>query len=404
MGSGLGGPLSPIDEFPVSRRGFLTVAALGAIGMRRGVDAPPSDQLLYVGTYTTGTKSKGIYLVRMGRNTGTLRLVGPVAETTDPSFLVFSPDDRLLFAVNETTEFQGKPSGAVSAFRRDRESGLVTFTNRVPSLGGAPCYVSLDRRGNFALVANYVGGSIAVFPVRKDGSIGDAVSFVQHTGHGADPERQAAPHAHCIIPARTNRHVLVADLGLDRVLVYGFDSDTGKLSPAPVAEAAMAPGAGPRHLVFHPRHTNILYVVNELDSTIATLRFDEATGRLDVRQVTSTTDATKASVRNAPADVHVHLSGRYLYMSNRGHNTIAAFAIDPTTSTLTRIQLQSTGGDWPRNFAIDLLGSFLLVANQRSNRIVTFRIDLKTGKLSPTRYSLDLPAPVCLRFLPLTGE
>ena len=374
----------------------MSALGIAGLGATRLDDERAVEDALYVGTYTHGGQSKGIYLVKMTRRTGILRAVGPVAETLEPSFLTISPNGRFVYSVNETTEYEGKPSGAVSAFARDRATGNLTFLNRVPSGGGAPCYITLERAGKFLLVANYVGGSVAVFPILDDGGVGDASSFVQHVGHGADPDRQSSPHAHCIVPDPANRFVLVADLGLDRVLVYAFDAHAGTLSATPVAEAAMAPGAGPRHLAFHPGG-RIVYVVNELDSTVATLRYDAKSGALTVLQTVPSLDEPMGG-RNAPADIHVHPSGRFLYMSNRGHDSIAAFAIDKRTATLQPLQFEPTGGNWPRNFAIDPSGRFLFVANERSSTIVTHRIDTRTGRLTPTGQTLELPSPVCIRF------
>ena len=390
--------MSPHDA-SLSRRDFIAVAALGATGLGvRRAEEPIAEDLLYVGTYTNDGRSKGIYLLRMARQTGALRLVGLAAETTEPSFLTPTSDGAFVYAVSETTEYQGKPSGAVSAFARERSSGALTFINGLPSGGGAPCYVTLDGSGKFVLVANYVGGSVAVFSRRKDGGLGEQTSFVQHVGHGPDADRQSSPHAHCIIPDQSNRFALVADLGLDRVLVYGFDAKVGKLTVSPVAEAVMASGAGPRHLAFHPSG-RILYVVNELDSTVSTLRYDRSTGRLSVLQTVPSVSEPVAR-RNAPADIHVHASGRFLYMSNRGHDSIAGFAIDKSTSTLRPLQLEATGGAWPRNFVIDPSGRFLFVANQRSDTIVTHRVDTRTGRLAQTGQILELPSPVCIRFAP----
>jgi 6-phosphogluconolactonase len=371
----------------------LGIAGLGATRFadERGVEDP-----IYVGTYTHDGKSKGIYLLKMTRATGALRTVGLVAETIEPSFLTIAPNGKFVYSVNETTEFEGQPSGAVSAFARDRATGSLTFLNRVPSGGGAPCYITLDRAGKFVLVANYVGGSIAVFPIRKDGGVGDTTAFLRHMGRGPDPDRQSSPHAHCIMPDPANRFVLAADLGLDRVFVYRFDARAGKLSEEPVERLATAPGAGPRHLAYHPGGS-IVYVVNELDSTVSTLRYDGATGALKILQTVPSL-AEPMTARNAPADVHVHPSGRFLYMSNRGHDSIAAFAIDKRTSVLQPLQFEPTGGNWPRNFAIDPSGRFLLVANERSSTIVTHRIDARTGGLTPTGQTLELPSPVCIRF------
>ncbi len=389
------------SEPALSRRDFISAAALGVAAIaapRHGGAAPQSRdarRLMYVGTYTDDHRSAGIYMVRMEPATGVLHLVGAAASTANPSFLVPARGGRFVYAVNETEQFEGKPTGAVSAFRSDGAAGALSFVDQKPSSGGAPCYVTTDRTGRHLLVANYVGGSVTVLPVRADGGVGDATATVQHEGKGAKPDRQSGPHAHCIIPDPANRFVLVADLGLDQVLTYRFDASAGTL--AAVSHATLAPGAGPRHLAFHP-NGRVVYVVNELDSTVTTFGYDAASGRLTARQ-TVPSIGEHATGENAPADVHVHRSGRYLYMSNRGHDTIAVFAIDPAKSTLTQVEQVPTGGKWPRNFALDPSGRFLYVANQRSDSIVGFRVAAATGRLTPTGQSLELPVPVCLRFV-----
>lgn len=396
----------------LSRRSFLSAAAAGALGLRAvrscapgagsGGGAGDEDRVLFVGTYTTGDRSKGIYRLRMARDSGALHGLDAVAATENPSFLVPAPDGRALYAVNEVAQYEGQPTGAVSAFARDRATGALTLLGRRPSAGAAPCYLALDRRARFLFVANYTGGSVAVLPIGADGGVGDATAVVRHAGSGADPKRQGAPHAHCIVPDPSNRFVLVADLGLDRVLVYRFDERAGTLSPAPAAQGTLAPGAGPRHLVFHPGG-RALYVANELDSTVTTFRYDPDTGALDALQTISTLGApipgAPSAPRNAPADVHVHPSGRFLYLSNRGQDGIAAFAIDPATATLRPLQHVSTEGAWPRNFALDPSGRFLLVANQRSDAIVVLRVDVDSGRLASTGQRIEIPAPSCIRFL-----
>ena len=375
------------------------LGAIGALGLRapRVAAAERADRLLYVGTYTTDGRSKGIYLLRMSRASGALSVVGLAAATPNPSFLTLSENGRFAYAVNESDTLDGRPTGGVTAFARNRATHTLRELGSQPTGGGGPCYVTTDRSGKFLLAANYGGGSVSVFPILRDGGVGSATSFVQHHGSGPDPERQASPHAHCVIPAPSNRFVLVADLGLDRILVYGFDTRTGTLTPAPVAQGTVAPGAGPRHLAFHPNgHT--LYVTNELTSTITVFRYDPVTGSLQARQtLPSVSEPTTG--RNAPADIHVHPSGRFLYMSNRGHDSIASFVIDDGSGELRPLQLMSTGAKWPRNFAIDASGEFLLVANQRSDDIHSFRIDTRTGRLTATNQSVSLPAPVCIRFV-----
>jgi 6-phosphogluconolactonase len=392
-------------DAPLSRRSFLSAAAAGALALRAGGGCAPGarrggrtdggDRLVYVGTYTTDDRSAGIYALRMARDSGAVHGLEAVARTENPSFLAMAASGRALYAVNEVAESDGAPTGGVSAFARDRTTGALTLLGRRASGGANPCYVTLDRSGRHLLVANYTGGSVAVLPVLADGGIGEATAVVQHVGRGADPRRQSAPHAHCIVPDPANRFVLVADLGLDRVLVYRFDHRAGTL--AAVSHAALAPGAGPRHLVFHP-DGRAVYVANELDSTVTTFRYDPATGSLAALQTIPTLGAPSAQ-RNAPADLHVHPSGRVLYLSNRGADGVAAFAIDRASAQLRPLQHVATEGAWPRNFALDPSGRFLLVANQRSDSIVVLRIDADTGRLASTGQRIEVPAPTCIRFV-----
>jgi 6-phosphogluconolactonase len=305
--------------------------------------------------------------------------------------------------VNEVTQHNGKPTGAVSAFAIASDTGALTRLNEQPSEGGAPCYVSVDRGGRAVLVANYAGGSVALLPVQKDGALSPATHVVQHHGSGPNRERQGAAHAHCIVTDPSNRFALAADLGVDRVLVYRLNLDTGNagtLHHIEGGDAVMRPGAGPRHLAFHPS-LPLVFVANELDSTVATLRFDAERGALSVLETRSTLPAAWTGT-NYPADIHVAPSGRTLYLSNRGHNSLAVFAISDS-GALSLEQVVPTGGDWPRNFGLDPTGRWLLVANQRSGTVVVFGRDEKSGRLTPTTHRLTVPTPVCLRFRARVG-
>jgi 6-phosphogluconolactonase len=346
-------------------------------------EARTDPDLLYVGTYT-----ENIYLVRMDRRSGELLQVGAVKAGANPSFLSIHPNGRVLYAVNELDQ-----AGAVSAFAIDAAKGALTRLNEQPSGGGAPCYVSVERSGRALLVANYAGGSVALLPIQPNGALAPP-HVVQHTGKGPNAERQEAPHAHCILPDSTNRFALAADLGADRVFVYRLDLDGKALRH--VGEAVMRPGAGPRHIAFHPTRP-LVFVANELDSTVATLRFDSARGALSPLGTLSTVPAGWTGT-NYPADIHLASSGRTLYVSNRGHNSIAVFSVAETSGALALDQVVSTAGDWPRNFSLDPSGRWLLVANQRSDSVVVFARDPDSGRLTPTRQRLVLPSPVCLRF------
>jgi len=347
-------------------------------------EAPTDPDLLYVGTYT-----ENIYLVRMDRRSGELVRVGSVNAGANPSFLSMHPNGRVLYAVNES-----EPTGAVSAFVIDRATGALTPLNEQPSGGGAPCYVSVDRSGRAALVANYAGGNVALLPIEANGALAPA-HVVQHTGKGPTPSRQESPHAHSIIPDPSNRFALAADLGADRVFVYRLDLD-GKALRHEGGDAVMKPGAGPRHIAFHPT-LPLVFVANELDSTVAALRFDSGSGALSPHSTVSTLPAGWTGT-NYPADIHVAANGRTLYVSNRGHNSIAVFTIAESTGALALEQVISTAGDWPRNFSLDPTGRWLLVGNQRSDSVVVFGRDPDNGRLTPTRQRLALPSPVCLRF------
>src|SRR5213592_2069874 len=349
-------------------------------------EARTDPDLLYVGTYT-----ENIYLVRMDRRSGELVRVGAVNAGANPSFLSIHPNGRVLYAVNEL-----EPTGAVSAFAIERATGALTRLNEQPSGGGAPCYVSVDRSGRAALVANYAGGSVALLPIEANGALAPAASVFHHTGKGPNAERQEAPHAHCILPDPSNRFALAADLGADRVFVYRLDLGSKSLRHIEEGDAGLRPGAGPRHIAFHPT-LPLVFVANELDSTVATLRFDSTRGTLSPQGTLSTLPAGWTGT-NYPADIHVAATGRTVYVSNRGHNSIAMFSVADSTGALALEQVISTEGDWPRNFSLDPSGRWLLVANQRSDSVVVFGRDPDNGRLTPTRQRLAIPSPVCLRF------
>jgi 6-phosphogluconolactonase len=357
-------------------------------------DAPHS-YVVYVGTYTDKT-SKGIYEFRFDSATGKATAPRLAAETSNPSFLAVDPNRPFLYAVNEVSEFKGQKSGAVSAFAVDGKTGDLKFLNQVASQGAGPCHLELDKSGKFLLVANYDAGNLAVFPVHLDGSLGDAAQVVQHNGHGPNPERQEGPHAHQIELSSDNRLALAADLGLDELLVYKFDPVKGSLTPNDMPFAKVEGGAGPRHFVFHP-NGKFVYLVTEMHSSVDAFIYNPTNGALKQFQTISALPADFKKPNDA-AEIAVHPSGKFLYSSNRGHDSIAVFAIDPDNGNLRLLETVSTGGKTPRNFAMDPTGTFLLAANQESNNIVVFRIDQNTGKLTPTGQVIDAPSPVCIVF------
>jgi len=382
-----------------SRREFLAASVLGLAGLAvadflvSGMNQMESE-LLYVGTYTDDVRTDGIHLVRMDRRSGKLERVSSVGAGANPSFLAIAPNRHFLYAVNEVDKYAGKASGAVTAFAIAGE-GRLTKLGEQPSEGAAPCYVSTDSGGRVVLVANYTGGSIAVLPINSDGALGPATSVSKHKGSGPVADRQGEPHAHCIVADPSNRFVLAADLGADRVFVYRLDLERKTLQHVEGGDALMRAGAGPRHIAFHPTRP-LVFVACELDSTVVTLRFDSTRGALSPVATQSTLPAGWKGT-NYPADIHVAPSGNTLYVSNRGHNSIAVFSVAGSTGALSAIQVIPTGGDWPRNFSLDPSGRWLLVANQKSNSIIVFRRDEESGRLTPTQQSIALASPVCLR-------
>src|SRR5580704_3806205 len=384
---------------------LLPLLAFGFLAVSAGTAAPTTHKyLVYVGTYTEdGSTSKGIYGYRFDSSTGAITSLGLAARTINPSFLAVHPNHRFLYAVNEVQNYAGQKSGAVSAFAIERATGKLTLLNQVASKGADPCYITLDRTGKYVLVANYTGGSVAVFPVLEDGRLGEASAFIQHTGHGADPERQEGPHAHSIDLSFDERFAIVDDLGLDETLVYKFDKTKGSLSlndPQVYTTLAKAdPGAGPRHFAFNP-NGKFAYVVNEIQSTVSVFSYDGSAGVLR-RLQTISTYPKDFSAHNDDAEIQVHPSGKFLYASNRGHDSIAVFAIDPDKGTLTLVEYASTKGQTPRSFEIAPGGSLLFAANEKSNNIVVFSIDAKTGRLKPTGKVLDVSEPVCVKFVPI---
>ncbi len=382
----------------ISRRRCLLwlVLILSLVTVAAAKDSPKNKYLLFVGTYTE-KESKGIYAYRYDARSSELTPLGVAAETTNPSFLAIDPTSRYLYAVNEVQTYKGGSSGAVSAFATNRQTGKLSLLNEVPSRGADPCYVAFDKTGKYALVANYTGGSVAVFPVQADGQIGETSAFVQHQGSSVNQERQEGPHAHWIETTSDNRFAVAVDLGLDELLVYRFDAKTGSLTANDPLYAKLDPGAGPRHLAFHP-NGKFAYVVNELQSSITTFTYDGSRGAL-LKLTTVTTLPKGFKGSNDTAEIKVHPSGKFLFASNRGHDSIAVFSIDGHTGALNLVDRFSTQGKTPRNFEIDPTGKLLFVANQDTDNIVVFRINPNDGRLTPTGQTLHVPAPVCLKFM-----
>jgi 6-phosphogluconolactonase len=375
--------------------GFVVCAAPVLLAQKT---AKKSGYRVYVGTYT-GPISKGIYAFPFDPASGKAGSLELVAQTTSPSFLAVDARQHYLFAANEISNYEGKKSGGISAFALDSKSAKLAFLNEVSSRGAGPCHLAVDRTGKYVLVANYDSGSIAAFPIQQDGRLGEASSVIQHAGHGPDAERQEGPHAHDITISADNRFVIANDLGLDQLLVYHFDPTKGTLAANQPAFASVEPGAGPRHSAFHPSG-RFLYAINEIAGSISAFNYDAHSGVMRHLQTISTLP-TDFKDKNESAEIVVHPSGKFLYGSNRGPDTIAVFAIDPAKGTLKLVETVPTQGKAPRNFAIDPSGKYLLAANQDSNNVVVFRIDPKTGRLTATGQVIEIPSPVCLVFVPM---
>lgn len=350
---------------------------------------------VYIGSYAS-PKENGIHQFTLNSDTGELTASGGASGIPNPSFVSISPDHRFLFAIGEVGSFNGKKGGEVCSFSIDRSTGALSLLSQQSSGGDGPCFVTADRTGKVVLVANYGGGSVESLPVGSDGKLAEAASFIQHTGSSVNKSRQSEPHAHSINVAPDNRFAFAADLGLDKILIYKLDAEKGTLTPNDPPFAEIPPGSGPRHFAFHPSG-KFAYVCGEMTSTVHAMTYDAERGSLKVIQSLSTLPHEVKG--NSTAETQVHPSGRFVYVSNRGHNSVAVFSVDQATGMLTAVGHQSTGGKVPRNFGVDPSGKFLIAANQDSNNVVVFKIDPDTGMPHPTGHEVSVPKPVCVKFL-----
>lgn len=353
---------------------------------------------VYFGNYTRPPEG-GIFQATFDAATGKLSEATLAGPATNASFLAIHPTHKYLFAVGEISDFEGKKTGGVSAFAIDPNSGNLTLLNAQSSAGPGPCHITLDRQGKTALVANYGGGSVASLPIGDDGKLAPAASAIQHTGSSVNASRQKEPHAHSINLDPANGFAFAADLGLDKVLIYKFNPASHTITPHDPAAGVVPPGSGPRHFAFHPS-ARFAYVINELANTITAFAFDAAAGRLTPIQNISTVPSDFTG-NSYTAEVVAHPNGKFLYGSNRGHDTIAVFQVDAQSGQLTAAGHTPIGGKTPRNFAIDPTGRWLLVGCQGTNNVTVFSINAETGALTPTGQSIATPSPVCIRFLPL---
>lgn len=376
---------------PAGCRVLLIVLAMNSVALC-------GEHRFFVGTYTRGNDtSDGIYTSTFDDSTGALSEPTLAVKADNPSFLAVHPTKDLLFACIETNDFGDEPTGAVSAFRIDQNSAKLTLINQQPTGGGAPCHANVDATGKLLLVANYIGGNVAVFPIADDGQLGERSCLIQHIGSGPNQARQTSPHAHSINLSADNRFGYAADLGIDRIQIYRFDSENGRLVPSAADSVAVKPGGGPRHFSIHPSGM-FAYTNNELTCEATAFKRDPTSGALKVLQNISTLP-DGFDGRKSTAECLVHPSGKFLYVSNRGHDSIAVFRIDQTTGMLSTVEIEKTTGQEPRNFVFDPSGKWLIAENQNSDTIVTFAINQATGAISPTGHMINVGKPVCIRFI-----
>jgi len=368
--------------------GLLRSSSCGADGKER----------IYFGTYGHAP-NEGIFVAELDLSTGAVSGPRLAAAAVNPSFLAFDPRHKFLYAVAEVSSLGGRKSGGVIAFVVDPTTGKLKRLNEEMSQGAGPCHLVVDKLGTNVLVANYDGGTVAVLPIAADGRLKPASTAIKHSGKSVNPERQEAPHAHSINLDAANRFAFAADLGLDKVLVYRFDPTTGTLTPHDPPSVSLAPGSGPRHFAFHPSG-RFAYLISELANTLTGFWYDSDNGTLSKMQTISTLPSDFKGT-SYTAEVVVHPSGKFAYGSNRGHDSIAIFAVDPVSGRLTARGHEPTQGKNPRNFAIDPTGAYLLAANQDSGTVVVFRIDPANGDLKPTGQTLKVPHPVCIKYVPL---
>ena len=345
----------------------------------------------YFGTYTKNTKSEGIYHSTLNLENGTLSGPELAVKTPDPSFIEIHPNGKFIYAVAENK------GGTVRAFAIDPATKQLKLLNERSSGGNGPCHISLSGDGKFLMAANYGSGSVTAIPINADGTLAEPSSVIQHTGSSVNPKRQKGPHAHSINPSPDGRFAFAVDLGLDKIMIYKLNPETGKLETNTPAFAQVKPGAGPRHFTFHP-NGKFAYVINELDETVTAYSYDAKTGALtEIQQLSTLPDSFKGI--SWCAEVRVHPNGKFLYGSNRGYDSIAIYQIDQQKGTLTLSGFQTAGIKNPRNFCLDPSGSFCVVANQDSNSICVFRVNPETGALDPVGSPITVAKPVCVRFM-----
>ncbi len=359
-----------------------------------------SREIIYVGTFDE-RGSQGIYVFEFYRDSLGLTLLQTIPEQKSPSFLEIHPSKKFLYAVNRSSVIHGKEWGTVSAFSIGAGTGMLTLINEQSTYGKGPCHISFDNTGKYAFVSNYNAGSLAVYAVSDDGSVSDSLQLILHFGKSINSDRQENAHVHSAIISPDNRYLYVSDLGIDKVMIYQLNAVSGLLKPAVIPYAEVEPGSGPRHFTIHP-NGRIAYLAEELGSTTCVFARDTVTGSLKtIQRITSIPDGFNG--QNTNADIHTDPEGKYLYVSNRGHNSIAIYNIDKN-GLLSVAGYQPTLGDRPRNFLIDRTGHLMFVANRNADHIRVFNISKNTGMLNDAGMTVEVPAAVCIRMLQLTVD
>ena len=367
----------------------LLTVCLAAVGC---ATHPSPKDVIYVGTFS-GRGSQGLYVFELDRKTGDLSAVQSVDDRDGPNFQALHPNGRFLYSVSGDAFSEGSDHGTITAYRINSETGAVSMINERSVEGRGPAHVSIHPQGRFAFVSNYGSGNLSVFALDEDGSLSEVVDVVQHEGQSVNEQRQGGPHVHSIIPSDDGRFIYASDLGTDEIMIYAVDQRTGDVRPAEVPNVESTPGAGPRHFVIHPKG-EYAYSAEELTSTVAAYNVDESTGALTPFQRVGMLPEDFKDL-NSAADIHVAPDGRFLYASNRGHNSLAIFEIDESNGELSLVGHEPTRGGHPRNFMIDRKGEFILVANRDNDNVVVFRRDASTGRLQFLNEA-HIPMAVCV--------
>ncbi|MDH4092291.1 MAG: lactonase family protein [Cyclobacteriaceae bacterium] len=375
-----------------------SLLVLMAILFVHALQAQPSNEILYVGTFSV-RGSEGIYAFSFDRVKRTLKLLQKVPSLESPSYLAIHPTGKFLYSVNRGKADVTDNGGSVSAYGIDPKSGKLSGLNHRPSYGDGPCYISVDKTGEYIFIANYSEGNLVVLPLFDDGIIGNPSDAKKYVGNSINPARQAGPHIHSAVISPDNKFLYASDLGTDKIYIYEFNSSNGTLTPAKTPEVSVNPGSGPRHFTFHPSG-KFAFLAEELTSSVCSFSVNKLTGALTIIQDTVKSLPESFKATNTSADIHTDTKGKYLYLSNRGLNSVSIFSISPT-GKISLIGQQPSGGKTPRNFLIDPKGEFIFVANQDSDSIVMFRINPKTGKLIAVGKPVKVPSPVCLKLLTL---